>query len=227
MNKKALITIICIIIVVMAGIFAYKQFWGKKESINNSKSINQGIQDTNTTSVVNNNIGAYVNVESLVDVKMGIFEDGKQKALCTVKIPTNYIVSSLYMDQNGEHQTMSSTNANIVSNVIKNGGFDNPNEIPDTIVLDGEGGNYSFAIGKSDIVSVQSEKEYAPGGIDIVSNSIHKAYIHKSVKGTFDYVFVYDINDKWSLVLQYKGDLMDKISLQKFGQELYKLITTI
>lgn len=228
--KKSIIIVFGLAIVLIAFL-VFKQVIEKKEIVEENITSTQLDNKRENSKIINesNDNGIYPNTDSMVDVKMGAYDLDMQKELCSIKMPSNYrINSSLYMDEKGKQQSMPESNAKVLSEIINDGNIGNSEQIPNTILIEGEGGTYSFAIGKSNIVSAVSEKDYAPGGIDIVSNGTHNAYIHNSINHNyFDIVFVYDINNKWSLVVQYKGDLTNKISLQQFGQELYKTITTI
>lgn len=177
-----------------------------------------------------NDTSVYPEADLVTDVAMGSCIDGKQTALCTVKIPTNYIFGSLYLDENGERQAMKETDGKLVTEVIaSDGSIANRAEVPDTLVLSAQGSvdnKYTFAIVDSKTISVESEKEYAPGGIDVNTGNGHDAYVHVAT-GQFDVVFVYEINEDWSLLIQNSGQLKDELSIEEIGQEFYKVVTPV
>lgn len=177
-----------------------------------------------------NETSVYPGADLVTDVAMGSCIDGKQTALCTVKIPTNYIFGSLYLDENGESQSMKETDGRLVSEVVaSDGSVVKRTEVPDTVVLTAQGSadnSYTLVIVDSETISVESEKEYAPGGIDLNTGSGHDAYIHAAT-GQFDVVFVYEINEDWSLLIQNSGQLKDELSIEEIGQEFYKVVTPV
>ncbi len=189
-------------------------------------------QDDNVESAAGekNETSVYAGADLVTDVVMGSCIDGKQTALCTVKIPTNYIFASLYLDENGERQAMKETDGKLVTEVIaSDGSIANSAEVPDTLVLSAQGSvdnKYTFAIVDSKTISVESEKEYAPGGIDVNTGNGHDAYVHVDT-GRFDVVFVYEINEHWSLLIQNSGQIKDELSIEEIGQEFYKVVTPV
>lgn len=177
-----------------------------------------------------NETSVYVGADLVADVAMGSCIDGKQTALCTVKIPTNYIIASLYLDENGERQSMAETDGKLVSEVAAgDGSLANSTEVPDTVVLTAQGSvdnKYTFAIVDSETISIESEKEYAPGGIDVNTGNGHDAYVY-AANGQFDVVLVYEINEDWTLLIQNSGQLKDEMSIEEIGQEFYKVVTPV
>lgn len=169
----------------------------------------------------------YTGADAVTDVAMGTCIEGKQTRLCTIKVPTNYIIASLYMDENGERHTMPETDGKIVSDVIANGGLAGHSEVPDTIVLGAQGNidnSFTFAITDSETISVESEEEFAPGGIEAETADGQKAYIYET-SGQFDIVMVYELNKDWTLMVGNTGGLKDSFSLEEIGRGLYSIVS--
>ena len=190
----------------------------------------------NTTSSVaeevetsNNDTAVYVNSAKVADVNMGACVNGEQTVLCAVKLPADYYMTSLYMDEYGQSNTMLETNGKLLEEVAKDGALENCEQVPATVVMTAQGdanNSYTFAIVDSSTISVESEKDYAPGGIDVNAGSGHDAYAY-TTSGQFDVVLVYEINDEWTLLIENSGQLKDTMSLEEIGQEFYNLVTPI
>lgn len=200
---------------------------------NNEKETEKSQADqsevSNPVNVSENDTNVYVGSEFLADVTMGTCIDGNQSALCTIKMPTGYFIASLYRDEYGQGHTMLETNGELLSEVISAGSLDSCSEIPDTVVMNAPGdanNSYTFAVIDTGTVSVDSEKEYAPGGIEIQSDSAHKGYVY-STSGQADIVMVYQINKDWTLMIQNSGQLKDEMPLEQIGQEFYQLVTPV
>lgn len=215
--KKVVLTIILCIVVFLSGC-----------SINQKESNIEGATPEESYSSTNDKIGVYMDSDSVVEVKMGTYVDSKQKALCSIKMPTNYTIASIYRDATGQNHTMSETNGKSLSEAVKSD-LDNSEQVPETVVLSSRGkiyNNYTFTIVDSKTISIESEKDYAPGGIDIGKGSENIAYVYKTT-GQYDVAFVYKINDNWTLYIGNSGELKDNLSLSQIGEELYQLVTPI
>ena len=178
----------------------------------------------------NNTSKAYPGSDSVVDITMGANENGNQVALYNIKVPTSYYMASLYMDEKGNVRTMLETNGKLVSQIIEAGGLDNLEELCNSISLDAPGGTsntYSISVLPVEDYSVEYEKDLTPGGLDIETKDGHTVYVCYDSSEQSDFVFAYQINDKWTLLIQNKGQLKDQMSLEEFGQEMCQLITPI
>ena len=176
-----------------------------------------------------NNLRAFPGSNKVADVKMGACIDGKQTPLCSVKIPTNYGISTLYMNEAGEEESIIHIQGVIVSDALANGSFEKISQVPSRADLTAPGdvdNNYSFIIADSKAVSIESEKEYSPDGIDITTKDGKKAYIC-STSDQYDFVLIYELNDDWTLVIENGGQLKDELSLEEAGREFANLITPL
>lgn len=177
-----------------------------------------------------NGYGVYSGANTVAEMEMGVYENGETKVLCTVQLPTNCVLSSLYMNENGEEETMLETNGKQLSDILDLGIYEESGKISSTIVI-GMPGNvdnsYTFTIFDAETYSVDYEKEFTPDGIDIEVGKGHDAYVCYDKTEQFDLVFAYQINEEWTLLIRNSGELKNQMSLEEFGQEMYQLITPV
>ena len=174
--------------------------------------------------------GVYMTSAKLADIPIGAYVDGEQKVLCSVKMPENYVIASLYMDESGvADKEMTETNGRVISAVIEDKSLESSENVPSTVIItsaENTMNTYTFGIVQSSRVSLETEKEFAPDGIDIAVGTDHDAYAY-STSGHFNMVLVYEINDDWTLLVENSGELKDKMSLEDFGKEFYGLVSPV
>ena len=193
----------------------------------NESQVDDKINDIN---VADNTTKAYPGSKSVVSITMGASENGNQVALCTLKIPTDYYMASLYMDETGETQTMLETNGKLVSQIVEAGSLETLKEFCNEVSLEAPGGTdntYGISILPVDFYSVEYEKDLTPDGLDIETKDGHAVYVCYDSSDQSDFVFAYQINDKWTLLIQNKGQLKDQMSLEDFAKEMCQLIIPI
>ncbi|MBQ6392439.1 MAG: hypothetical protein IJH60_02920 [Eubacterium sp.] len=182
-----------------------------------------------TAKTSDNDTGVYLTSDKVVDVSMGCNENGNQKELCKIKMPSDYFVTSNYMEDTGSQSLMLETDGRVLSDVIESGDLEKAPYFPCFVTIHAEGATESFVfeIKKSGDISVESEKDFEPNGVDLGKGSDHEAYIYSVSDDNVDLVMVYEINDDWSLMILNDGDLKDKMPLDQIGQKFYNLITPL
>ena len=190
-------------------------------------------QDEDKTPVTENVSSGYADVyigaDSVSDVTMGTFTGGAQTPLCKVSMPDSYYMASLYTDEAGQSKTMLETNGKLVSEIAESGVLETCPYVPTTVVITAQGNaddSYTFTVVDTESISIASEKEYAPGGIEIDPGSEHEAYVY-STSGQFDVVMAYRINEDWTLLIENSGELKDRMTLDEIGKAFYGLVTPI
>ena len=158
--------------------------------------------------------GIFPGSSTNADVKMGVYENGGVKELCTVTMPADHIIASSVMDETGTEHTMLETNGSILSDVL-----DSLEGIyPSTAILTStEGDSITYMILPSATITVESEKEYAPEGIDVESD----AYIYQTTGQPY-IMFVRNLNENWTFVLKFKGAL--NMPLEEIGKKFCSLV---
>lgn len=234
--KKSIVMLLLCMTMLCTGCSENKQIEGKKEE-SSVETENQVESDTvekeadtsekqENVYTEKNKYGVYIGAEEVTELEMGITENGEQKVLCTIKLPMNCFLSSLCMNETGEEETMLETNGNLLADTLALGEYQKSGKIPSTIMMGIEGGvdnTYTITIVDAERISVESEKEYAPGGIEIGRGEGHDAYAYERT-GQFDLVLAYRLNENWTLLVQNSGEVKDHMSVEEFGQEMYQLI---
>lgn len=242
MKKKFVILMLCLAVCLAGCTGKSKDESSSKQEAQTEETETSNTEDTNVDKDDNktqntagkvktsdNDTAVYINSDRVADVNMGACVNGEQKVLCAVKLPANYYMTSLYMDEYGQSNTMLETNGKLLEDVVKEDALENCAQVPVTVVMTAQGdanNSYTFAIVDSATISVESEKDYAPGGIDVNTSGDHDAYAY-TTSGQFDVVLVYEINDEWTLLIENSGQLKDTMSLEEIGQEFYRLVTPI
>ena len=238
------------LVVLLAAVLALSAFagCGRKEDAAAPTTVEQEIQnnaedgadenviepqDEDKTPVTENVSSGYADVyigaDSVFDVTMGTFTDSAQTPLCKVSMPDSYYMASLYTDEAGQSQTMLETNGKLVSEIAESGVLETCPYVPTTVVITAQGNaddSYTFTIVDTGTISVASEKEYAPGGIEIAPGSEHEAYVY-STSGQFDVVMAYRINEDWTLLIENSGGLKNRMTLSEIGKAFYGLVTPV
>lgn len=192
---------------------------GKAETENGEVSLSKTEEDET---------GVYPESGGLSEITMGTYTEGKQTALCRVKLPLSYFMASGYTDEYGNENTMLETNGSLVSDIAAEGRLDELDVFSTTVVLHPQGeiqNEYTFAIVSADTFNLNTEQEYAPDGI-LFGDPGHQAYIYET-SGQFDIVMLYELSEDWSLFIENTGDLKDSLALEAVGQEWYSLVTPI
>lgn len=222
-QKKLLLMILCTF-VTFTGCSTAADTYGNQSASPQEIVQTESGQDMEEQ-ITKNNTAVYAGAENIAKMEMGACVDGEQTKLCEVKMPTNYLMASLYMDEAGQNQAMPETNGKILGDVIESNVLESCQEIPAAIALAAQGGienTYKFTIVDADTVSVESEKQYAPEGLLIAEGSGYPAYIYKS-SGLFDVVFVYQLCKDWTLMIENSGCLKDE-DIELLGDEFYYLV---
>ena len=241
MKNRVLVLILCVALL-LAGCSGGKENKKKTEEGQTVETTTEASQETDTQSqqseedttegsaeTSDNDTGVYLGSDKVVDVSIGCNENGDQKELCKIKMPSDYYISSNYMEDAGNQTLMLETNGRLLLDVIKSGDLEKAPYIPCYIAISSEGASeyFVFEIKKKSEMSVETEKGYEPNGVDLGEGSDHKAYIYGVSNGNVDLAMVYEINDDWSLLIINNGDLKDKMPLDQIGQKLYNLITPL
>lgn len=190
-----------------------------------------GQTDSNESILTENNTSrVYPGADKLAQISMGAYSDGGQKALCRIKMPDNYYISSLSMDETGQaNNEMLETNGRLLSDVVSDNSLKASPVLPATVILTSQGkvlNTFTYVIAQSSMFNVKTAKEFASDGEDISSGQGHDAYIYNT-SGTYDLAMVYEINSDWTLLIGNSGELKEELSLEEIGQELYDLITLV
>ena len=249
-EKHAMLKVKRNLVVLLATVLALSAFagCGRKEDTAAPTTAEQGIQnnaedgaDENaieqqdedkapaTGNVSSGYADVYIGADSVSDITMGTFTGSAQEPLCNVKMPNSYYMASLYTDETGQSQTMLETNGKLISEIAESGVLGTCPYVPTTVVITAQGNaddSYTFTIVDTGTISVASEKEYAPGGIEIDPGSEHEAYVY-STSGQFDVVMAYRLNENWTLLIENGGELKDKMTLDEIGQAFYELVTPV
>lgn len=239
--KKYMVMVLFCMTMICTGCSESKQDVGKqeksREKIVNEEQTDIEIDTTDENSseksgnvvTEKNQYSVYIDAEEVAEMEMGVNENGQQKVLCTIKLPMNYFTAASYMTETGEETSMQEINGNLLMDILDLGTYEKSGKISSTIVLTASGevdNSYTITIVDAERISVESEKDYAPDGIEISSGEGHDAYAYART-GQFDLVLAYQLNENWTLLVENSGEVKDHISLEEFGKEIYQLITPI
>ena len=165
--------------------------------------------------------------KKLVDIKMGDCVEKEQKVLCSVKMPSSYMISAMYNDAEGNQTAISGVSASDnLSDVIERGSMDSSEEVLNHVVLMAHEGynNYTYTIKKTD--KERSLEEGLTDCLNIKRKDDHKAYVgNANGQDGMTYAFVCQIDDAHSLIIGYSGDLAEEVSLENYGTLCSKLVT--
>ena len=175
-----------------------------------------------------NDTRVYKDAEEVVDVTMGVVENGSKLPLITIVVPTNYGMSTMYMDENGKEKMPSGI----------------PNFLDEAFELDAWGDYMPSRIGLTstaqdnhhvfistfgtDVTSLDDMKERFPDGFTINEGSAHEAYFcdmpgDEKAKDTL----VYKLSDNWTLLVQSDTVAKTGLSREEVANEFYSLITPL
>ena len=160
--------------------------------------------------------------DTLIEIPMGS-EDGENSAkLCTVKMGADYLVAGQMINTQGETELIGQAFATHLSDLS----FDNTFITEAVVGAQGEiNDKYTFMVSPSSKFSVDLVKESISNGVDINTDGKHAAYA--TYESRFDALFVYTLNDDWTFVIEYSGDLPNRISVREFGETFYGLVTPV
>lgn len=177
----------------------------------------------------------------VTDIKMGACINGEQKALCTVTLPTNYVISAITIDEKGEQDHMDEMYGSFLSDVIADKRLEKAEKFAYSAAMVAEGEidnhiNLSIYPAKDGLLgdqpssSYDSIKESIKDGTEMISDDGHRMYVFCSSTGMYNeqalFCF-YEINNDWSLGFSSTKPFRDKMSIEEYGNECQKVIKVI
>ena len=198
-------------------------------SENDEEKENNSNSEVSESVFEKNNSKVYPNVDEVVDIKMGVVEDGKKVPLFTIKVPTNWGCGSMYMDENGSVST-SSDMPGFLGEAVETGYMND--YLPKTLAFTASGVKLHMVIDiyTKEESTVEMTKDFSPNGFDINEGDKHEAYIfdlENAANEDYKTNFAYKINDNWTLMIRCDTPAATGLSLQEVANEFYSLITPI
>lgn len=175
--------------------------------------------------------GVYLNGGSIAEIKMGICYEGVQTNFCTVKMPTEYNFSAIYIDENGQENSVPGTGSSFLQEAMNKGVIEESENAFSYIYLLSYAEDcsaLSFRITTPDLKTMDELKAYAPGGVEFGTDE-HPAYYYvdpDEYAGT-DLSVGYQINDSILLSMTYQGPLAEELGLEQLAQNMYDLVEVI
>ena len=172
-----------------------------------------------------NDTKLYPGAAEIGDVPMGVVENGTAKQYCTITIPTSYGYSTMNMDESGNENSTPDM-PNYLSEAYELGYMED--FLASRVGVAGEGLSMDAHILSSEIGSIEKGKEVYPGGKEVpVGNRM--AYIsefdNELPNKTDKYViYIIDLNEDWTLFVQYGGKEELDLSLEEYADEFAKII---
>lgn len=181
----------------------------------------EGEEKTSVEGVMPNDTKAY-RCDYVVEVPMGISDKGQSKQLCSIKMGADYYISGSSITLSGEKESIGSEVSPQISEL-------NLNDCYITKAYVGAQGSiddsYAFSIQPSSENSVEDIEANIPNGVKVASDTEHPAYLTEDSR--YGALFAYQVNEQYTLIIGYDGELTNKLSAEEIGQEFYDLITPV
>lgn len=174
--------------------------------------------------IEDNETKLYPNSKSVIAIPMG---PDKETVLCKVKVPISYRINSVYVDKEGNVQSMEETGGKVLSDVLDVGSLEESKIVPSCIEMlsSGEAVNdYIFAIVPQSTMSVSSLKKTEVDGTEIKSPNGQPAYVCSSASDKSDFLFLYELNKDYVLTIEYNGQLKKVMKKEEFARECFKIL---
>lgn len=174
--------------------------------------------------IEDNETKLYPNSKSVIAIPMGPDEE---TVLCKVKVPISYRINSVYVDKEGNVQSMEETGGKVLSDVLDVGSLEESKIVPSCLEMlsPGDGINdYVFAIVPQSTMSLSSLKESEEDGVEIKSPDGHRSFVCSSASDKSDFLFLYELNQDYVLTIEYNGQLKKVMKKEEFARECFKIL---
>lgn len=182
----------------------------------------QEVSSENAAEEVNS---VYPGETELVDLDMGAAET----AVCTIKVPLNYVLAGGYYDADGNEQTIEGVNSatTTVKDAMDAGIFSSGKILGffTETSLDGDQTMITAGMYDPNVMSWDDFKEYYSDAKEIGDESVPGIYYYvQAISGQTPAVAI-KVSDDLTLQIVYEGPLKDKLGADVLAQELYNLVT--
>ncbi|MBS6194842.1 MAG: hypothetical protein KH828_04610 [Clostridiales bacterium] len=172
--------------------------------------------------------GIFPESGGVLEVPMGIVINGTVTTGCTVKLPANYLISGMGIDNTGaENDTL--LYGDSLSSYWEKGILKEAN-VSSAMTIQGDTTLICEIYSVAEAGNLEGQKEYAPEGVEVGTELVPGYGYLNPVEleaNQTQFSTIVQLNDELIVYLGYGGPLIEELGVQGLSEKLYELVTPL